>query len=196
MSYLYEEYSTPSRTTIAVRVTKSPMGKSSCRSISTERHYLFTGSRLLLKVHGNSETHLIIIGKCDLCSESHFSRHGIPSEFVSDNGPQFDSHEMKEFAESYRFTHITSSPHYPQSNGLAERTVKTVKQLIGNSHGFTKLPSYPTSLVRVESSRAADGEMHSDRCSSSQEVLHTELATYEKFQGERQGVQVKPETVL
>ena len=62
-----------------------------------------------------------------------FSRHGIPSEFVSDNGPQFDSREMKEFAASYNFTHTTSSPHYPQSNGLAERMVKTVKELIGNS---------------------------------------------------------------
>ena len=62
-----------------------------------------------------------------------FSRHGIPSEFVSDNGPQFDSREMKEFASKYNFIHTTSSPHYPQSNGLAERTVKTVKKLIADS---------------------------------------------------------------
>ena len=62
-----------------------------------------------------------------------FSRHGIPVEFMSDNGPQFASQEMKEFAERYCFTLITSSPHYPQSNGLAERTVKTVKKLISNT---------------------------------------------------------------
>jgi len=33
-----------------------------------------------------------------------FSRHGIPTTLVSNNGPQYDSHEMKGFAESYGFT--------------------------------------------------------------------------------------------
>ena len=49
---------------------------------------------------------------------------------MSDNGPQFDSKEMEQFAKSYCFQHITSSPHYHQSNGLAERMVKTVKSLL------------------------------------------------------------------
>ena len=52
---------------------------------------------------------------------------------VSDNGPQFSSQDMKEFSETYGFRHITTSPHYPQANGLAERTVKMVKSLLENS---------------------------------------------------------------
>ena len=72
-----------------------------------------------------------------------FSRHGIPTTLVSDNGPQYDSHEMKQFAESYGFTHLTSSPHYPQANGLAERAVKTVKSLLENSpDSYMALLSY------------------------------------------------------
>ena len=40
---------------------------------------------------------------------------------------------MKEFASTYGFVHTTSSPHYPRSNGLAERTVKTIKNLMKKS---------------------------------------------------------------
>ena len=57
------------------------------------------------------------------------------SHYVRDYGPQFDSQEMKVFAAKYNFMHTTSSPHYPQPNGLAERTVKTVKKAF---EGFTR----------------------------------------------------------
>ena len=48
-----------------------------------------------------------------------FSRHGIPDLLISDNGPQYQSHEMKQYSQAYGFMHVTSSPHYPQSNGEA-----------------------------------------------------------------------------
>ena len=52
-----------------------------------------------------------------------FARHGVPSILFTDNGPQFSSQDLKEFPSVYSFRHITSSPRYPQSNGLVERTV-------------------------------------------------------------------------
>ena len=48
--------------------------------------------------------------------------HGIPDVIVSDNGPQFASTQFQNFAKNYGFTHITSSPRYPQSNGMIERS--------------------------------------------------------------------------
>ena len=63
-------------------------------------------------------------------TKSIFARHGIPEKVVSDNGPQFSSREFSQFASTYCFDHLTSSPYFPQSNGEAERAVRTIKQLL------------------------------------------------------------------
>ena len=62
--------------------------------------------------------------------KSMFARHGIPDEVVSDNGLQYSSLEFKAFALSWEFTHITTGPGFAQSNGQAERTVQTVKNIL------------------------------------------------------------------
>ena len=59
-----------------------------------------------------------------------FSRHGIPETLVSDNGPQYSSELFVKFAAEYNFVHVTSSPHYPRSNGHAERSVQTIKNIL------------------------------------------------------------------
>ena len=52
-----------------------------------------------------------------------FARHGIPQILISDNGSQFSSELFTNFAKTYAFTHKTSSPHHPKSNGLAEKAL-------------------------------------------------------------------------
>jgi hypothetical protein len=61
--------------------------------------------------------------------KSIFSRHGIPEEIVADNMP-FNSLEMRRFAGEWNCHIVTSSPHFAQSNGQAERCIQTVKLLL------------------------------------------------------------------
>ena len=61
--------------------------------------------------------------------KSIFARHGIPNKIIADNMP-FNSKEFHEFGKKWNFKVITSSPKYPQSNGLAERNVQTIKKLL------------------------------------------------------------------
>ena len=62
-----------------------------------------------------------------------FARHGIPEIVISDNGLQYSSAEFAKFAEDLGFTHIKSSPKYPQINGEAESMVQTTKNLLAKS---------------------------------------------------------------
>jgi transposase InsO family protein len=59
-----------------------------------------------------------------------FARHGIPEVCVSDNGPCYASAEFQNFAAQYGFQHRTSSPRFAQSNGEAERAVRTAKEML------------------------------------------------------------------
>ena len=62
-----------------------------------------------------------------------FSETGIPEVVISDGGPQFRS-EFKDFAQAWGFQHIQSSPYHHQSNGEAERFVRTVKDTLTKAY--------------------------------------------------------------
>lgn len=62
--------------------------------------------------------------------KSIFARHGIPAIVMTDNGPQFTSEEFKNFSKQWNFEHKTSSPYHQQSNGQAERTIQTIKNIM------------------------------------------------------------------
>ena len=61
-----------------------------------------------------------------------FARHGIPERLIADNMP-FNSVKFKDFASKWDFEVVTPSPHYLKSNGLVERNIQTVKQLLRTS---------------------------------------------------------------
>ncbi|UYV62655.1 K02A2.6-like, partial [Cordylochernes scorpioides] len=69
----------------------------------------------------------VVVRSC----KSIFARHGVPETVVSDNGTQFGAaREFANFARQYGFTHVTSSPRFPQSNGMAEAGVKIAKLIL------------------------------------------------------------------
>lgn len=87
-----------------------------------------------------------------------FARFGLPHTVVSDNGPQFNSSVTERFFKDNHVCHVTSAPYYPQSNGLAERAVRTIKEGIKkNKHGslLTRISKF---LLRYRTKPTRDGK--------------------------------------
>ena len=61
--------------------------------------------------------------------KSIFLEYGWPDTLVSDIGLCYVAEIFTNIMKEYAVNHITSSPHYPQSNGLAEKFVQIVKNL-------------------------------------------------------------------
>ena len=59
-----------------------------------------------------------------------FSHNGLPDVICSDNASCFTSYLFAQFLQNNGIEHITSSPFCPSSNGLAERGVRTIKELL------------------------------------------------------------------
>ena len=59
-----------------------------------------------------------------------FSEQGIPEVVRTDNGQHFNGQTFREFVRDLGFKHITSSSHYPRSNGFIESQVKSVKSAL------------------------------------------------------------------
>ena len=69
-----------------------------------------------------------------------FSRSGISEVVRSDNGTQYSSRRFKRIDESWRFQHVTSSPEYPRYNGMAERYVQVVKNMLPKAKDSGQVP--------------------------------------------------------
>ena len=59
-----------------------------------------------------------------------FAQTAVPDVLWTDRGPQFMAHQFQLFAKQWGFRHCTSTPYYPQSNGKAEATIKSMKKII------------------------------------------------------------------
>ncbi len=121
-----------------------------------------------------------------------FTRFGCPEVLVSDNGPQFSSHEFAQFAKDFDFTHVTSSPRYTHNNGEVETAVKTVKSLLAKEGDFHKaLMVYRATPPRPRelSSTAAHGEEDPDSDAHCTRTTTTTLARSQGLPGEGCGTE-------
>ena len=71
--------------------------------------------------------------------KSLFACYGIPEVLMCDNMP-FNSKSFHDFATDWNFDLVWASPRYPQSNGMVERAVQTVKTLIKKAKSEGKDP--------------------------------------------------------
>ena len=74
--------------------------------------------------HNTTSPRVIVVLKQSFC------RTGVLDIFWSEQGPQFTAKSFQDFAKTWGFQHLTSSPTYPQNNGKIEATVKSMKKLI------------------------------------------------------------------
>ena len=62
-----------------------------------------------------------------------FARLGLPTQLVTDNGPQFTSQEFAAFMQANSIRHIRTAPYHPSSNGQGERAVGVMKNALRTS---------------------------------------------------------------
>ena len=79
-------------------------------------------------VHNTSATVLI------KALERIISTYGIPNTVISDNGPPFQSHRIREFMEKYSINHQKITPRWPQSNGEVERFMTSITKIIRTAY--------------------------------------------------------------
>ena len=126
---------------------------------------------LIIRRLPNSSTHAVIkeLGLV-------FTELGRPFVLRSDNGPCYSSREFHNFLNFYQgWDHITSSPHYPQSNGFTEALVGIAKKLMDKSLKEGKpwelwsstVPDHPNLIYTPVSIRDVDRKKTTSEPSSS-----------------------------
>ena len=110
-----------------------------------------------------------------------FARRGIPEVLVTDNGTQFSSSEFSKFAETLRFEHKTSSPHYPQSNRNAENAVIVSKALLKKAQADNKDP-LPVRRSRNVTGSTSDGQKNMNAVANTHQTAGTKSRQLDRRQ--------------
>ena len=92
----------------------------------------------------------------EVLNDEFFNRYGAPERLHSDQGKEFDCLLLREICEYWGIVRTRTSPFYPQSNGLVERSNRTIKQILRQASEEEswdkKLPKIRMALNCVEHS--------------------------------------------
>ena len=124
-----------------------------------------------------------------------FSEYSWPYTLVSDNGPYYVAETFTSLMKEYAVNHITSSPHYPQSNGLAEKFIQIVKNLFYRTkdkgtdiykclmiYCNTPLESMPKSSMQMLEQRSARSQLPMSNAACRQLEIAAEQTTAHRNQ--------------
>ena len=64
---------------------------------------------------------------------NNFRKFGLAQRIISDNAACFTSEKFRNFCVDLEIDHTTSSPHYHEGNGRAERAIQTLRQILNKS---------------------------------------------------------------
>jgi transposase InsO family protein len=73
-----------------------------------------------------SDSHKVVIGFL----EDIMARFGCPSRIITDNAASFKAEPLIKSCEQFKIALIHSTPYYPQGNGLAESSNKSLIKII------------------------------------------------------------------
>ena len=82
---------------------------------------------------------------------------GTPIEWLSDNGSAYIDHRTRSFARKLGLAPLTTPVRSPQSNGMAESFVKTIKH---DYIAFMHEPDVPTALSHLAGAFQHYNELH------------------------------------
>ena len=141
-------------------------------------------------------SHFLVVCNLNSISAQHvinhfkliFSEYGWPDTLVSNNGSCYASETFTKTMQEYNMNHITSSPHYPQSNGLVEKLVQIVKNLFHKAkvegvdqfmvlmiYRNTPLASTLQSPMQMLQNRAVRSQLPMSNATRQQLALQTEM---------------------
>ena len=101
-----------------------------------------------------------------------FAEYRWSDTLVTDNGHCYTSKEFQMLMESMSVNDMTSSPHYPQSNGLAEKFVGIIKNLF---HKAKEEGQSPYTALMVYRSTPLNGSFQSPMQILQGRQAHTDL---------------------